>query len=232
MIFSVKRYMGIIAVMLLLYSTAYGMQIISPVEGETSFIEISKKDLNVIKTSFSGAKAISSSRSLDVKVEGKNIFVKYTGSIAEPQELIITDTSGSIYPLVLKPTGIPAETIVLRTRDDAYDAFDWERSHGYTRSIKELIKNMYIEVPPRGYTVDNLTEDATEWNEVTKTLKKRYAGALLSGEVYALKARAPVALDEKEFYKENTLAVSIEKHALEANETTKLYIVKRRAGKK
>ncbi len=212
-------------------SQVHGMQIITPVEGATSFIEISKKDLTIIKTTLAGVKVMSSSNVLDVKVEGSNVFVKYTSTVAQLQELIITDDEGAIYPLVLKPAGIPSETVILRTRETAHDALGWERSQGYTKSIKELIKSMYMETPPRGYSVQDVNEDAMEWNGAKRVLKKRYSGGLLSGEIYEIHAvNNPITLIEKEFYRKGVLAVSVDKTIVEPEETAKLYIVRKNSG--
>ncbi len=227
------------------------MQIITPVEGETTFIEISQKDLTIIKTPINNIKAFSGSKNIDIHIEGKNIFIKYTGLMPEPQELVITGGSGEIYPVVLKPVGIPTETIVLRMREHKTEALEWEMSHDYISLVKELIKGMYLEMPPQGYSIEETTskkaikdsffEDIMP-DKVKITLKKRYAGALLIGEVYMVKAlqqkvkiegtpTPPIKtqLNEKDFYKEKVLAVSIENPQLEPEEETVIYIVKKKS---
>ncbi len=205
---------------------AHAMQVINPVEGDTTYVEVSQKELNIIKTNISGVKALSSSNRLDVKVDNKVLFVKYIGAGSEPQELILMSSTGEIYPLVLAPKNIPAETIVLRMREDTTEALKWEMALGQVKAVKELIKGMYIEIPPRGFIVERLNEDKTEWKEVSKTLIRKYNGAMLTGEVFMLKAQnAPVVLDEKEFHKKGILAVSLEKYELAPEETTKLYTV-------
>jgi len=216
--------------MLLFYSPVYALQVITPVEGETTYIEMSQKDLNVIKTPFHGVKALSSSNRIDVKVEGKSLFVKFTSTIPEPQEIILTNSAGDIYPLVLKPKGIPSETIVLRIREETGEALKWELAQGQVKAVKELIKGMYVEMPPRGFFVEKLEEDRTEWKEVSRTLIRKYNGAMLTGEVYVLKAIEPVSLDEKEFHKPGILAVSIDKHELAPGESTKVYVVNQKKG--
>jgi len=211
--------------MSILATDASAIQVVTPIEGDTTYVDISAKELNVIKTNISNVKALSSSTRLDIKVDNKIIFVKYTGAGNEPQELILTSSSGEVYPLVLVPKGIPAETIVLRMREDTGEALKWEMALGQVKAVKELIKGMYIDVPPRGFLVEKLNEDRTEWKELSKTLIKRYNGAMLTGEVYLMKANTPVVLDEKEFHKKGILAVSLEKYELAPEETAKLYIV-------
>lgn len=211
--------------MSILATDASAIQVVTPIEGDTTYVDISAKELNVIKTNISNVKALSSSTRLDIKVDNKIIFVKYTGAGNEPQELILTSSSGEVYPLVLVPKGIPAETIVLRMREDTGEALKWEMALGQVKAVKELIKGMYIDVPPRGFLVEKLNEDRTEWKELSKTLIKRYNGAMLTGEVYLMKANTPVVLDEKEFHKKGILAVSLEKYELAPEETARLYTV-------
>lgn len=209
---------------------SFALRTISPAEGETTFVEISQKDLNVIKTSLPGVKALSASTSLDIKVEGRNVFVKYTGTepVAEPQELILTSEDGDVYPLVLKPMGIPAETVVLRGEENK-ERIAWEKSHDYITAVKEIVKGLYLGRRPRGYMEEDLNEDRTEWKEVARTLKKRYTGAALVGEMFTLKAQSrEVVLDEREFYAPGVLAVSIDTHSLAAGEKTDLVVVKKR----
>jgi len=216
----------------------WGMQIVTPVEGETTFCEISQRDLTIIKTPISNVKAFSGSKNIDVRIEGKNIFVKYTGLTPEPQELVIVGNNGEIYPIVLKPTGIPTETIVLRLRESNLEALEWERSHNYISLVKELIKSMYLETPPRGYAVreaDKKTEregiiyqEDMLKNIASQKLKKQYIGAFLVGEVYTVKARNPITLNEKSLYTTGILAVSINKNKLEPQEETDIYIVRRK----
>ncbi len=216
----------LMSIMTILTGGAYAMQVISPVEGDTTHIEISAKELNVIKTNISGIKALSSSTRLDVKLDNKAVFVKYIGAGNEPQELILMSDGGEIYPLVLTPKAIPAETVVLRLREDTSEALKWETSLGQVKAVKDLIKGMYIDMPPRGFVVEQANENRTEWQEVSKTLVKKYNGSMLRGEVYLLKATAAgVVLDEKEFHKKGVLAVSLEKYELAPAETTKLYVV-------
>ena len=87
---------------------------------------------------------------------------------------------------------------------------------------------MYLEKMPMGYSVENLNKDVTEWNEIKKVLKKRYRGPHFIGEVYELTALTDVVLSENEFYTKGIIAVSIDLHNLKKDESTKLYIVRKK----
>ncbi|MEM2126172.1 MAG: type-F conjugative transfer system secretin TraK [Candidatus Methanosuratincola sp.] len=206
---------------------SFALQVLTPVEGEAAFIQISMKDLNVIKTDIKGLKVFTSSKDLDVKVEGKIVFLKYTGAAPEAQELVLLGSSGSVYTLVLKPAAIPSETIVLNTGEKVKKAASAHINQPYVKAIKELIRGMYTETPPPGYSIETTKEDRTKWNEVSIVLEKRYKNPVVVGEVFSLKAKTDVVLDERELYSQGVLAVSIEKHELKQGEEAKAYVVRK-----
>lgn len=224
-----KRLISVLVCLLTFFlagGNSSALQVVRLVEGENAFVQISMKDLNVIKTDIAGVKAFTSSHELDVRVEGKIIFVKYTGTIPETQELVLLGSSGSVYTLILKPTAIPSETIVISTGEKMKKVAGTQLSQPYIKSLKDLIRGMYTDVPPPGYSVETRREDRTRWNEASLILEKVYRSPLYVGEVYSLRAKAPVVLDEREFYSQGVLAVSIERHELKEGEETKVYVVR------
>jgi len=225
------RFILAILFFILLSVNAFALQTVSPNIGETTTVNISAKDLNVIKTPFKSVKAFSSSPDIDVNVDGSNVLIKFTGTELKTKDLVITDDRGNVYPFVLIPTGIPLEVIKLEVKDTEKDdepTLGGKATATHIGSIKSLIKNMYLNKVPFGYTVENLNKDETEWNEVKKVLKKRYKSPTVIGEVYELKANEDVVLAENEFYRKGILAISIDSHKLKKNETTRLYIIKKR----
>jgi len=229
-----KRFLTFTLIFLCLTVNAYALQVVSPTAGETTSINISIKDLNVIKTPFKSVKAFSSSPDIEVNIEGSNVLIKFTGSEIKTKDLVITDDKGNVYPLILVPSNIPLEVIKLDIKETGED--DEIQSIGsklststYINTIKSLVKSMYLEKMPMGYSVENLNKDITEWNEVKKVLKKRYRGPHFIGEVYELTALTDnVVLSENEFYTKGIIAVSIDLHNLKKDESTKLYIVRKK----
>jgi len=212
---------------------ALALQTMTLTEGVTKFVDISQKDLNVIKvSSVTGLKAYTVSRILDVKVEGDSIYLNLLDKEATaPQELFVVTGTGT-YLLMLTPKGIPAEMIVARTpMETAHDAEQWEKSHDHVSGLKELIKAMYLEVPPMGFSVIKERRDMTNWLGTQRQIVARYVGASLEGEVHELKniADKPLRMAENEFYDDGILAVSIERHDVPPNERTMLYFIRRSA---
>ena len=205
------------------------LQTVTLNEGVTKFVDISQKDLNIIKIpAASGLKAFTTSKSIDVKVEGESIYINLLDkSATAPQELIIVAGTGT-YPMLLIPKGIPTEMIIARTVTDTLrDADQWERSQDHVTNLKELVKAMYQETPPTGYSVTKEKRDATTWLGTQRTVVARYTGASLEGEVHELKnvSDRPIRIAEHEFYDHGILAVSIERYELQPRDITTIYLV-------
>lgn len=226
-----RRFLFFVLVCLMIFpSGLHALQTITLTEGESAFIDISEKNLNLVKFPLSGVRVYTSSRSLDIKVDGGSSFIKYLESEAkEPQEVFFVLPQG-VYSLILVPKPIPAQTVVIRIpREELSEALQWESSHSYEEGIKDLMKAMYEERPPRGFSVREAGEERSLWQGTKQTLKSLYTGATLEGEVYRVTnlSNEVIRFEEKEFYEEGVLAVSIEKHELLAKEETGVYLVKK-----
>ncbi len=210
---------------------ASALQTMTLTEGVSKFVDISQKDLNVIKVpAASSLKAITVSRLLDVKVEVDSIYINVLDKTATtPQELFIVTSTGT-YLLMLTPKGIPAEMIVARTpAETIHDAEQWEKSQDHVSGLKELIKAMYLEIPPMGFSVSKVDRDVTTWLGTRRQVIARYVGASLEGEVHELKntSNKPIRVVENEFYDRGVLAVSIEHQDILSGESTMVYIASR-----
>lgn len=223
--------MFILAVFLLLAgSEGYSLTTVSLTDGKSVFMEMSKKNLNLIKFPLDGIRVYTSSKLLDIKIDGENVFVKFLEEEPlGPQEVFFVTPSG-VYSMILVPKEIPAQTVVVRIpTEDLAEALNWEASHSYISGLKELIKAMYESRPPRGFSVKEVDQERSRWKEIKEQLKRVYTGATLQGEVYELTNATSgiVRLEEKEFYEKGVLAVSIDRHELKPGEKTELYIVKK-----
>ena len=213
---------------------ALGMQVVTLGDGESAFVDVSLKNLNLVKFPSAG-KVYSGSKSIDVKVDGQNAFIKWNeGEETSPQEIFFVCDSGT-YSLTLIPKQIPAQTVVVRApKETAKEALQWESSHSYEEGLKDLVKGMYEEIPPFGFSVNEAREDRTIWEGTTDTLVALYIGATLQGEIHKLAniSKEPIRYKENEFYGEGTVAVSIDKHELQPGEETTVYLVKKNAAQK
>ena len=213
----------------------YALDTVTLTEGQSLFVDLSERNLNLIRFPSPGVRVYTSSKILDVKVDEGNVFVKFMeGQPPGPQELFFIAPSG-VYSMILVPKGIPSQTIIVRIpKEDVSEALNWETSHSYIAGLKELIKAMYEERPPRGFSVKEVSEERSRWKEVKEVLRRIYAGATLQGELYELTnvSTEAVRLIENEFYEKGVLAVSVERHELKPGEKTELYIVKKTKAQK
>ena len=208
----------------------YALDTVTLTEGQSLFVDLSERNLNLIRFPSPGVRVYTSSKILDVKVDEGNVFVKFMeGQPPGPQELFFIAPSG-VYSMILVPKGIPSQTIIVRIpKEDVSEALNWETSHSYIAGLKELIKAMYEERPPRGFSVKEVSEERSRWKEVKEVLRRIYAGATLQGELYELTnvSTEAVRLIENEFYEKGVLAVSVERHELKPGEKTEVYLVKK-----
>lgn len=207
----------------------YALQTITLTEGQSAFVNISQEDLNLIKFPSSDIRVYTSSKAIDLKIDGRNVFVNVLNNTVDPQEVFFVTPLGT-YSLILVPKAVPAETIVVRMpEEDIHDALQWERSHDYVTGLKELVKAMYAETPPMGFAVKSVDKEVPRWKEVRQVLVSLYAGATLEGEVYRITniSDKPIRMLESEFYQKGVLAVSMDRHELSPGKETLVYIVKR-----
>jgi len=221
--------LGVIGV--LLGSQVFALSLVNFSEGQSVFVELSLRNLNLIKFPSSGVRVYTSSKLLDIKIDEGNVFIKFLDEgMVSPQELFFVIPSVGVFSMVLVPKEIPAQTVIVNLpREDILEALKWEKSHSYVSGLKELIKAMYEERVPGGFAIKELNEEKTSWKEVRMVLKRIYLGATLQGEVYELTnvSKEPVRFIENEFYEKGILAISLDRHELRPGEKTGLYLVKK-----
>jgi conjugal transfer pilus assembly protein TraK len=228
-------FIAVAALTVYLQTLARPADALTPVElsdGGSTFVSISQKDLNLIRTPSDGTRVYTSSKALDVKVVGKDVFVQYIEGMAPaPQEIFLVSSKGT-FSLVLVPKGIPGETIVVRTPGEGTaEAARWEESNDYVTGLKDLIKAMYEERPPMGYSVSQSGRDDTVMAGTRWIVTEIYQGATLEGEVSVLTnlSKDPLRLADNQFYGKGVLAVSIDQHQVPPMGETKVYVVKESA---
>jgi conjugal transfer pilus assembly protein TraK len=200
-------------------------------DGGSTFINISQKDLNLIRTPWSpGLKIYTSSKALDVKVVDKDVFVQYLEGMAPaPQEIFLVTARGT-FSLVLVPKSIPGETIIVRTPENSTgEAAKWEESSDYVSGLKDLIKAMYEGSPPIGFSLSKSGKDVTAMEGTRQVITEIYKGATLEGEVSTLVnlSKESLELAENQFYRRGVLAVSIDSHEVPPMGQTTLYLIKK-----
>jgi len=208
---------------------AVATTVIEPSDTKSIFVTVSLKDINRIELPEDVVEAFSS-KPIDVKVKGRNIFVKLSDS--QPAELFITTTKRTL-SLILVPKDIPAETVIVRDEDgvrgrglaNSYSLM----TSDYEETIKQIIFSLASEIPLAGYIPIHPKSDEETLQGLSA--KKVYViqGLTVQGEKYEIKNTSQQDLDlsEEMFYEEGIIAVSLDKFRLRPNETCRLFIVRR-----
>jgi conjugal transfer pilus assembly protein TraK len=217
--------------------TALAQQLIHVRDGETAVASISMTDLTRIRMS-SGRIVKVRGNDGEVVIEiDKNrgeLFVRPL-AVQKPVNLFLTSDSGSTFVLLLTPKAIPSDTLVLRegwTGQSASNAAtDGESmSAGYQPEIKHLVVAMARGDMPRGYHVQEINRKVRLWKNTLFTLEREYQGRNYVGQLYSLTNTGadPIVMAEPEFYRDGVMAVSVERMQLTHNQSTNVYIVRKR----
>jgi|GEM_PF-5889432 len=189
--------------------------------------------------------AYSREKGIDVKVSGKNVFVKFkarkTGSeikyTKSPAEMFII-CGDRTYNIIAFPERIPSKTIRLsggpekaKKNNSLYGAMPYEKK------IVSIIKNVYTGELEDSYTVRPARNRVTLFEGVEVTAVRN---VIVEGEGLTVKefrvtnhGNAPVEFSEKNFLKaslsKSAAAISVDKHKLKAGDSARLFIVERRS---
>lgn len=225
----------IFAFCVLFFRDSYSLTVLQAQEGKTLQAPISDTRLNQVILPAEGAQVITSSKNIDLKINGKNLFIKLIEKRERPEPIdLFIMLKDKTYSLTLMPEDIPQQIIVI---NDPYLAAKqraavWERSHDYVTTLVELIKYMAANQLPQGYRLEEerLTYGVKlPQGEVTLEEVRAYSGMYLKGIVFSVKnyTGKEICLSENQFYRPGILAVSIQKQRLSPGETTILYLVER-----
>lgn len=204
---------------------------------EQNLIEIKDRKISSVIPSVNG--------SLAYQKDNTNGVLYFT--LANPNFLgtisvFVNDDEGERYKLILVPTQQAAQEIIIvpptRPLDDGSSGVDSldlkEKSGSYIYEIKRMMFDL-----GRAGNGEN-TQDVMNkivvnqkiplWKQADLVLANRYDNGVLMGEEYYMTniTSKTLVIREQEFYRNNVLAVSVDKLNLEPNETTIVYVVRGR----
>lgn len=216
----------------LMARTASALQVIAPMEGESTFVNISRLELNMIQFPFSGIRAYTSSQKVEIKVQGRHVMASMLDQSEKKPQEVFFDTPSGTYLLMLVPKGIPAETIIMKIRDNETESADgWEKGNDYERRLKELVKALYLGKPPSGFVIRNEKADASIWEGIEQTIVMTMEGSSMIGEIHEMvnHGDSPVRFSESEFYEDGVLAVSLSSLELRPGGREQAFVVRRKS---
>lgn len=217
----------------LLAAPAWALQTIESGDGRSHVVKISLKELTRITVE--GAKIRRIDFPDDDLVVEKDVeagFILVRPNVPKPINAFITTSTGATHALVMQPTDMPLETIVIREpsrKDDPKRTTTRiERAGSLELSVKRLVYAMARGDKPSEFDVATVNRQVGLWNEATFVLLERYTGRSLIGERYRLTnvSKAVMRLSEQELYKQGVVAVSVEQHVLNPGESTDVFITR------
>jgi type-F conjugative transfer system secretin TraK len=219
---------------LFITSNTFGLQIKSVVDNETTTAKISATDVTRIFVQGDRIKSIKGVKGAYTREnDEKNgeVYIQPSASYQERAFTILVSTEqGRNFTLLLNPTFSPSETLMLVPKGVGKEkAARFEQSSPYELTIYHLIKVMKNNAMPEGYaikTVDSKTSYVIN-HSIKLKLKTIYEGLNLRGEVYELTncEKYPVQVDERQFYKLGTRAISLDMINIPPKSTIHLYRV-------
>ena len=219
---------------LLLPGSAFALQVVDVVDGNTVPITLSLKELNRIGMADGSRIAHlwgpQDRMTLEADTDGGQLFVRAIG--AQPFSLFVKADNGETYTLLAAPKDIPAETVFLRPPHRNNPKSAAQRALPYIKRIEHLAKALGSHALPDDMTPMQSSRVIPLWKEVHFMREMIYTGDTLTGEVYWLTnlTQEEMRLEEREF---NALpgtpiaAVAIDKHLLKPHESTEVFVIRK-----
>jgi hypothetical protein len=220
-----------------------GVQVVEFSHG-WNVVYISMGDVNriVCEKGIATTVVYSQEKEMQVKTEGRNVFVKLVPKDSGNSKKVISDyprelyveCAGEVFQLLLYPKSIPATTIYLKLpyKKDTDKARAFEKASPFEETIAKLIKAAYLEEIPDGYDVEMVNRPAGSFRELDLVLYRKYTGDRFVVEEYLITAKLNLELSEASFlpYLKNPVAISIVKPILKEGETTRMFVVSINSG--
>jgi len=218
----------------LLTSNVFALQIKGVVDNETTNAKISSVDVTRIFVQgdrIKSVKGLKGAYTRENDEKNGEIYIQPSSLYRDRAFTILIDTEmGRHFTLLLNPVYSPSETLMLVPKGvGQIRAARFEQASSYELTINHLIRAMKNGVAPEGYAVRETNGKTTYniGNQLTLSIKTIYEGLNLRGEVIKItnKKSFPIQLDEREFYKKGTRAISLDTIVVPARSTIHLYRV-------
>ena len=225
----------LLLVTLLLPSSAFALQVVDVIGGNTVPIVMSLKELN--RVSMSDGSRIDhiwgpqDRMTLETDADSGQLFIRAIG--AKPFSLFIKANNGETYTLLAAPKDVPAETIFLRPPYRNSNKSSAERALPYIKRIERLARALGKHALPEDMTPSQSSKVIPLWSEVHFKREMTYTGDTLIGEVYWLTnlTDKKMRIEEREFRSLSgtnpIAAIAIDKHLLKPHESTEVFVIRK-----
>ncbi len=227
------RKTGLMLIVFILFSVINAKaQIVKDIRelvGEDRFIEVAAQEINHIKLPYQ-IKEVKTSKKLSLNISGNSLFVRLNKKAPAELFIILNDEENKVVNIILIPKDIPAVTV---------EIIDPTRKNKKAKRIEKslpyevVIRNMIISAKQNG-KIDGYFNKSFKDKNIYYSTEELYLQKLkeLKGYRYMLEiwditniSGSELYLKERDLYTQGMRAISLDKHRLSDNETTKAYIV-------
>lgn len=200
-------------------NVSFGLQIKSAINNETISAKISATDVTRIVVQgdrIQSVKGIKGAYTRDNDNNSGEIYIQPSSFYQNRAfTLLINTEMGRHYTLLLNPMSVPSDTLMLVPKGvGQVQAARFENSSPYDLTITHLINAMKSGALPDGYIAKGVKSKKTYLygNIASLKLKTVYEGLNLRGEIWEItnKQDYAITLNERNFYRKGTRAISLD----------------------
>lgn len=212
------------------------------------FVDISKSDINrvVCENGEMGKLVYGKDKEISIQKSDSNAFIKLLPVTTKSNGIVVDsivndfnrdvylECDSKIYSLNLTPKDIPAQTVILvdKTKKlekvDNVKAKEFEKANSFEKTVLDIIKTVYKEQLPDGYTMDYLNQKTIDFDELSMKFTKVYNGNDYAVYEYLITAKQNIEIDERMFIPhivKNPLALALTDLTIQKGNQSRLLVV-------
>lgn len=226
----------LLATLLAWASSASALQVLDAAEGQTLFVKVSAKEqtrIAVVGGRIASLRVPRGALNIDPDEETGQVFFTLGQGIQKPVSGFLTTEAGQTYALVLAPSDIPTESVLLRPPQAT--ATRPPPPAKSTTPFEQELKRLHLAVVRDeqidGAEVREIGQVVPLWKEARFSLERQYLIGNVVVERYSLSnvSSAPMVLSEPEFYRRGVHSVHVDQHSLAAGAATRVVVTRERS---
>lgn len=233
----ITKYVGRVAVLVLALTAipATAMQVVQVRDGDNVNVKVSEHEITRLKVQNARIEKIRMREgqiAIEPDPQHNEAYIRvlpHAYGAARAVSAFLTLDTGATVMLLLEPSDIPATTVVIKTEPAHGIVGDAATKEDYRSALK--IKMLAVaNDEPGSARVEEIGLREALWKNTLFVLDRRFVWDSVVGEVYSLTNTSdqPIVMLEREFYRPGVLAVAMDRVNLAKDETTRVYVLRRR----
>lgn len=232
---------GTAIVALVLAMPAHAAQNVELIDGEVAHIQISRTEMTRLVMEGGQLRGLDVPKGdLSAKADSDAGDITLSPNVMRPiQGFVISATTGKKYAVIMRPTDIGIETVVLHERsarrpamggsgEDLQTVHVSSKASSYDAQISQIMITMANGTAQRGYQIQAQDADVPFLPGTRVTLTRIYASRTVNGAVYVVRntGKDRIFLTEPQFYGPGVMAVGMDRAELGPGEETRVYVIR------